>query len=56
MKVLGLEDDMPFGKYEGEQIEDLIEDHPHYVKWLVEDTDTQFDEETMELITKKGIV
>lgn len=54
-RVLGLDSLMPFGRYQGHQIEDMIEDHPSYIEWLVQDEIVEFDEETLELIAKKGI-
>jgi hypothetical protein len=35
-RALGLHDEMPFGQYEGKTIEELIDDEPGYVKWLLE--------------------
>lgn len=52
---LGLDSAMPFGKHKGEQIEDLIEDEPRYIEWLVSEDVVEFDEETLDTITKKGI-
>lgn len=53
--TVGLEDMMPWGQHEGIQIEDLIEDKPDYIRWLCEDSSIEFDEETLELIAKRGI-
>lgn len=52
---LTLEDNFPFGKHKGQQVEDVIEDDPGYIAWVVENDVMTFDDETYELITKKGI-
>jgi hypothetical protein len=44
-----------FGKHKGNQVEDVINDDPEYIAWLVEEDIVEFDEETLELISKKGI-
>lgn len=31
--VLGLDDEMPFGKHKGKQISDLLDDDPRYLLW-----------------------
>lgn len=52
---MGLEDILTFGKHKGQQLEDVIEDDPRYVEWLATETDIDFDEETLQLLAKKGI-
>lgn len=49
---LTMESLMPFGKYEGEQIEDLLVDQPEYLIWLRDNTDTVFDEEVSEKLSR----
>lgn len=53
--TLGLESNFPFGKHAGDQVEDVIEDDPEYIAWCVENDIVEFDEETLELITKRRI-
>ena len=53
MKVLKLDDEMPFGKHKGKQVEDLVEDEPSYIRWLVENANTEFDNETLEALEKR---
>lgn len=53
--IMGLEDEFDFGKHKGKQLEDVIEDHPGYIEWLCKSEVVEFDEETLELISKKGI-
>ncbi len=53
---LGLEDILTFGKHKDKQLEDVIEDDPSYISYLVMYGVVGFDEETCELISKKGIV
>ncbi len=50
-----LEDLFNFGKHFGNQLEDVIEDDPDYIEWLVSENIVEFDEEASELISKKGI-
>lgn len=50
-----LESIFTFGKHKNEQVEDVIEDDPEYIRWLVENDVVQFDEETLELLSKKRI-
>lgn len=51
---MNLESILTFGKHKGEQIEDLIEDNPGYVRWLMENTDIVFDNEVYEKLGSKG--
>ena len=53
MKVLKLDDEMTFGKHKGKQVEDLVEDDPSYIRWLVENAGTEFDNETLEALEKR---
>lgn len=50
-----LESTFKFGSHKGDQLEDVIEDDPQYIGYLVERDIVDFDEETMELLSKKGI-
>ncbi len=52
---MGLEDVFKFGKHIDQQLEDVIEDDPDYIEWLVGEGKVDFDDETLELITRKGI-
>lgn len=52
---MGLEDTFTFGKHKGDQLEDVIQDDPDYIAWLAEDGVVDFDEETLELLAKRGI-
>lgn len=51
---MGLDNIFTFGKHEGKQLEDVIEDYPGYIGWWA-DHDFDFDEEVLELLTKRGI-
>ena len=55
-KELGLDDFMPFGKYKGEQIEDLIYDQPNYLMWCYQEEVVSFDEATIKLMGEKKII
>ena len=52
---MDLEGIFTFGKHKNEQVEDVIEDDPQYIRWLIENGIVQFDDETLEVISKKGI-
>jgi hypothetical protein len=50
---MNLEGTLKFGKYKGQQVEDVVEDDPGYIRWLVENTDTHFDDEVLETLSKR---
>lgn len=52
---MGLEDEFKFGKHKGHQLEDVIDDDPKYIEWCIMEGVVDFDEEALELISKKGI-
>ena len=52
---MGLDDIFKFGKHEGEQLEDVIDDDRDYIEWLVMMNIVEFDNEALELISRKGI-
>ena len=54
-KPMNLESEFTFGKHKGHQLEDVIEDDPQYIEWCVVNDVADFDEESLELISKKGI-
>lgn len=45
-----------FGKHKGKQVEDMIEDQPGYITWLVSKEVISFDEETYQLLEEKGLI
>lgn len=51
-----LEDIFTFGKHKGCELEDVIEDDPKYIEWLVSNDVVSFSEEVYELLSKKGVV
>lgn len=53
---LTLDTILSFGKHKGMQVEDVIEDHPSYIQWMLREDVRQFDEETLQLLEKKGII
>ena len=53
--MLGLDSVFIFGKHKGDQVEDVIEDDPGYIEWCCDNEVVIFDEETLELISKRGI-
>lgn len=52
---MSLEDLFKFGKHKGQQLEDVIEDDPEYIAWCCDNDIVQFDNEALELISRKGI-
>ncbi len=48
-------DCMFFGKHEGQQIEDIIEDDPNYITWMYE-SGFSFDDESIALMEDKKII
>lgn len=54
--VYGLTDVLKFGKYKGEQIEDLIYDDPGYISWLYEEEVIEFDEDTIRIMEERKII
>jgi len=53
--ALTLESVFPFGKHKDQQVEDVIEDDSNYIAWVCEEEIFDFDEETLELISRKKI-
>lgn len=50
--ILKLKDDLPFGKYAGEKIEDIVRADPSYMNWVITTNKNpgQFHEEILELL------
>jgi hypothetical protein len=47
-RTLGFDDPMPFGKFKGETISDLLDDEPEYIRWLIDKTDTVLHPDVVE--------
>ena len=47
-----MDDAMTFGKHKGTEIEEILDDDPEYLKWAAENTDTEFDAEVMDKISR----
>jgi len=54
--MLRLNDLMPFGEHKGEEVEDLIIDHPGYMTWLHDHNGTKFDSETIVKMQEAKII
>lgn len=54
-KLMGLESMFSFGKYKGQQLEDVITDDPSYIEWLIDGDVVSFDGKANDLINKKKI-
>ncbi len=50
MKLYGVLDEMPWGKYEGELVGSLIEVDPEYIHWMVNNTDFRLDEGSLDYL------
>jgi uncharacterized protein (DUF3820 family) len=50
---MNLESTFRFGKYKGRQVEDVVEDDPGYIRWLCENTETEFDDAVLEALEKR---
>lgn len=49
--TLRLEDVMPFGKFSGELVEDVVRSEPQYISWLIgQNGKTNFDPEVLQLL------
>ena len=44
---------LDFGKHEGEQVEDIVEDHPDYVRWLIDNGFGRFGAAVIEALEKR---
>lgn len=52
--TLGLDSMLPFGKHEDEQVADVIEDHPGYMRWWIENIeDYVLDEECLQALASR---
>lgn len=48
-----MDSSMPFGKYSGKTIGDIIEEDPGYIKWAVNNLNFSIDEECMDFLTEQ---
>lgn len=54
MSAMSLESTFRFGKYAGQQVEDIVEDDPNYIRWLSENsTYVEFDNAVLEALEKR---
>lgn len=54
--MLTLEHSFPFGKHINEQIEDVIEDDPSYLEYLIDNGFEDFAEDVIKILEKKKII
>jgi len=52
--IMKLDSEFKFGKHKGEQLEDVIEDDPDYVRWLAEEKNFDFDEEVYDALERRA--
>lgn len=50
---MGLESIFKFGKHKGQQVEDVLEDDPQYIAYLIEENISDFDDEVVEKLSWK---
>lgn len=55
-RPLRLSDMMPFGKHQGQQIEDLIYDQPSYMAWVFNDSSCELDTEVTRVMEEQKII
>jgi uncharacterized protein (DUF3820 family) len=53
---LRLTDTMPFGKYKGQEIEDLLYEAPNYLAWCANEEIVQFDEEVIKQMEDRKLI
>lgn len=41
-RVIGLRSELPFGKYRGRTVEDVMDDDLGYITWMMESTEVEF--------------
>jgi hypothetical protein len=44
---LGLDDILPFGRYQGYTVEEILKDRPEYIRWLIVNTSTKFHDSVL---------
>jgi uncharacterized protein (DUF3820 family) len=47
-EMLEYDDVLPFGKYKGKIVSEIIEQDPDYLRWVVDSSAWEFDEEVMQ--------
>jgi len=51
-QILSLQSTMPFGKYQGQTIKQIIDENRGYVEWLINNIDNMaFDEKVLEILS-----
>lgn len=53
---LRLDDVITFGKHNGSEVEDLLEDDPGWMAWMYEQNPNVFDVEVVEAMEKRKII
>jgi len=56
INMYGLDSFILFGKYDGMQIEDIIEDDPSYIAWMYEQDNFGFNEDVLKVLEEKKII
>lgn len=51
-RKLGLEDLIPYGKFKGTKMRVLIMNETAYVKWLIDNTNLNLDNQAFEMLEK----
>ncbi len=56
VRMYGLTDFILFGKHDGEQIEDILEDDPGYIVWMYEQDSFGFDDEVIKILEDRKLI
>ena len=52
LNEIGIDSPIPFGKYFGVEVEEVLVDDPQYLIWMRDNTQVQFDEEVLQKLDK----
>lgn len=53
MKLFGITDFMPFGRFKGDFVGTVIEEDPAYIEWALANTDFRLDEEALRYLKEQ---
>jgi len=56
IQYLELDSVFRFGVHKGKQVEDVIEDHPDYMRWIAEEDVCELDPEVVRKLEQKKII
>lgn len=53
MRALSMTCEITFGKHEGKLVKEVLADEPDYLRWLMESTQHELDDEVIEALEKR---